>query len=259
MRLARPAVAFAIATLATCASWNAAGGQDVPANFPANARPASTAAASPTPVQATVTFAFAREGVGAPVPKFTLIVRDDGTGSYEGEALPSTTSYGPAAAPSVAQPFRRDLRISPATAARIFMLSARLNHFNQVCASKAKNIADTGTKTLTYAGADGAGSCTYNYTEIKQLQTLTEIFEGIAETMDEGRELDRLHRYDRLGLDSAMSYLEQQVAAGRALEVGTIEASLRSIAEDAEVLARVRSKANALLAQIAAQPDASAR
>ena len=250
MRLARPVAGFAIAILAACAGWCACG-QDVPANLPANARPVSTAAASPTPVQATITFAFAREGVGAPVPKYTLIVHDDGTGSYEGEALPSATRYGPAAAPAT-QPFRRDLRISPATAARIFKLSAQLNHFNTVCASKAKNIADTGTKTLTYAGADGTGSCTYNYTEIKELQTLTGVLQGIAETMDEGRELDRLHRYDRLGLDSAMTYLEQEVAAGRALEVGTVEASLRSIAEDAEVLARVRSKANALLAQVAA-------
>jgi len=198
----------------------------------------------------TITFAFAREGFGVPVPKYTMIIRDDGTGSYEGEALPPPTRYGPAAA-SAAAPFRRDVRITPATAGRIFKLAGQLNHFNKTCASKAKNVADTGTKTLTYAGADGSGSCTYNYTENKELQTLTEVFEGITETLDQGRELERLHRYDRLGLDSAMSYLSDEVAAGRALEVGTIEATLRAIAEDADVMARVRAKANALLSQIA--------
>ncbi len=194
------------------------------------------------------------------MPRYALIVRDDGTGSYEGEALPPPTRYGPAAA-SAAVPFQREVRITPATAGRIFKLAAQLDHFNKTCASKAKNIADTGTKTLSYAAADGAGSCTYNYTDLKELQTLTEIFEGITETLDEGRELDRLHRYDRLGLDSAMSYLTAEVAAGHALEVGTIEATLRAIAEDGEVLARVRSKASALLGQIAAaaSQDAAAR
>ncbi len=40
-------------------------------------------------------------------------------------------------------------------------------YFNIECASKAKNIADTGKKTLSYTGADGSGSCTYNYSDNK--------------------------------------------------------------------------------------------
>jgi hypothetical protein len=62
--------------------------------------------------------------------------------------------------------------------------------------------------------------------------------------------LDRLHRYDRLGLDAAMTFLAQEVSAGHALEVGTIAASLRSITADPDVMERVRTRAGALLAQI---------
>jgi hypothetical protein len=148
------------------------------------------------------------------------------------------------------------VNITPATADRIFALGRKLDRFNIECASKAKNIADTGTKTLSYTAPDGAGSCTYNYSENKDVQALTEIFLGIAETMDEGRELDFLRRYDRLGLDDAMTFLAQEVSAGRALEVGTIAASLRSIADDADVMQRVRARARTLLALVPADGEA---
>ena len=106
----------------------------------------------------------------------------------------------------------KSFRASAATAAKVFALAHSLNYFNIACASTAKNVADTGKKTLDYIrlGANGSradgvlGSCTYNYTENKDVQTLTDIFQGIADTLDEGRKLDYLHRFDRLGLDAEM-------------------------------------------------------
>jgi hypothetical protein len=70
--------------------------------------------------------------------------------------------------------------------------------------------------------------------------------------LDEGRQLDHLHRYDRLGLDAAIKFLGQEVTDGRALEVGVIADSLRSIAADSEVMDRVRTRANTLLAMVPA-------
>jgi hypothetical protein len=80
---------------------------------------------------------------------------------------------------------------------------------------------------------------------------------GITETMDAGRELERLHRYDRLGLDDAMATLTKEAADGRALEMGTIAPTLRAIAGDSEVMRRVRTRAAELLSLI--PPDAAAR
>jgi hypothetical protein len=122
------------------------------------------------------------------------------------------------------------------------------------CASKAKNVADSGTKTFTYIASGTTTSCTYNYTEVKDLDALTEIFQGMAETMDLGRRLDFLHRFDRLGLDDAIAFLAEEISSGRAIEVGIIEPSLRSIASDAQVMQRVRTKAAALLALIPEAP-----
>ena len=195
-----------------------------------------------------VTFAFERKGL--PVPKYQLTVNQDGTGLYQGESIVDAVGGYAETADRPPQSFTNPVTISQPTVNRIFKLSQQLNHFNKTCASKAKNIADTGTKTLSYSGPDGTGSCTYNYADIKEVQALTEIFEGIAETMDQGRRLDHLHRYDRLGLDDAITFFNQEVTEGRALEVGTIAASLRSIASDADLMVRVRSRASALLALV---------
>lgn len=210
------------------------------------------AAPASLPVAATrpnVAFAFERPGLQ--VPKFQLTIHDDGSAIYEGAEVEPSSEHGTAAA-STRHPFRSLVSISPDTSARIFALARKLDLFRTTCASKAKNIADTGTKILTYTGPDGSGSCTYNYTENKDVQALTETFQGIAETMDLGRKLDHLRRYDRLGLDSLMSSLAQEVSDGHALELGTIAASLRSIAADPELMERVRMRANKLLSLVPA-------
>lgn len=224
---------FGAAVLMLAGAWSLAGGQEAQAPKSAG--------------QTQIVFAFERQGL--PVPKFKLTIHDDGSAVYEGEEVLSVAGAAPATA-DPPRPFRSQVQISLATAGRIFELSNKLDRFNTTCGSKVKNIADTGTKTLSYAAPDGAGTCTYNYSENKDVQALTEIFEGIAETMDQGRRLDYLRRFDRLGLDDAIAFLAQEVSSGRALEVGTIAASLRSIAEDADVMQRVRARARALLAQV---------
>ena len=83
---------------------------------------------------------------------------------------------------------------------------------------------------------------------------LTEMFQAISLTLDMGRKLDFDHRFDRLGLDATMASLTDMVDAGRAMELGTIASTLKSIARDSDVLERVRLRAERLLKQ--AQPDA---
>jgi hypothetical protein len=210
----------------------------------------STAATHPS----IPTFSFSFERVGVSVPAFILVVAQDGTGRYAGtEVAPSVRAFDPV---PPAQPFGREFIVSSATAKKIADLAHALHSFTVPCASKAKNIADTGKKQLTYLGPDGQSSCTYNYSDNKDVQTLTDLFLALAETMDQGRRLDFLRRYDRLGLDDALSFLAQEVSDGRALEIGTIAPSLRSIADDEEVMQRARTRASTLLAQVpaASQP-----
>jgi hypothetical protein len=199
---------------------------------------------------ARVSFEFERPGLA--VPKFTMTVNEDGTGRYVAEeVLPASSASAGSEVPGT-QHIDRAITLTGATTGQIFAAARALDRFNVACESQAKNIADTGKKTLRYAGAGGDGSCVYNYSQDKRVVSLTEMFQGIAVTLDLGRKLEFEHRFDRLGLDATMAKLTEQADSGSAKEVITIAATLRSIAGDSEVLERVRLRAARLLQQ--AQP-----
>ena len=200
----------------------------------------------PVVTQPVVSFKFER--VGMPVPRFTLQVREDGTGSYQADVTAGVSSDA-SMATEAGKHVYQIIKLTPAMVEKIFKVERELKHFNIACASKAKNIADTGTKTLSYVGPDGRGSCVYNYSENKNVAMLTDTFLGVAFTLDEGRRLEFLHRYDRLGLDAEMSVLSREAEAGRALELGTIAPTLTAIAGDMALMQRVRLRAAKMLEQ----------
>jgi hypothetical protein len=199
---------------------------------------------------AQVSFQFERPGLA--VPKFTLTVDERGSAHYEADEVVAAQG-GADAEPLPTQHLERTVTLSRQTTERIFVAARAMDRFNIACAAKAKNIADTGTKTLRYTGEGGDGSCTYNYSQDKRVVALTELFEGIARTLELGRKLDFQHRFDRLGLDASTATLVEEVDGGRAMEVGVIAPTLRSLAEDAEILQRVRERAARLL-QLAQAP-----
>lgn len=212
---------------------------------------AQTAAApAATPVSSVPEVSFQFERIGLPVPRFTLAVHEDGTGTYQAQVASvsgSTDAVGQVNASG--PPVNRAIRLSPSTTETIFKTARSLDRFNIECASKAKNIADTGKKTLSYTGADGQGACRYNYSDNKSVAQLTSLFQAIAFTMDEGRKLEFLHRFDRLGLYSEMDSLGHEVEEKRALELGNIAPALKAIVSDEALMQRVREKAAKLLAQ----------
>jgi hypothetical protein len=202
----------------------------------------------PAVLQGQVSFQFERTGLA--VPRYTVEIHEDGTGRYQADEAEAPPNQSSSAVRYVGgKHIDRSMTLSPATVAKIFKMARSLDRFNVACASKAKNIADTGKKTLSYVGADGRGSCVYNYSENKSVGTLTDMFLAIAFTMDEGRRLDFLHRYDRLGLDAEMITLAHEVDEGRAMELGTIARTLDAIAGDTALMQRVRLRAAKLLEQ----------
>ena len=139
------------------------------------------------------------------------------------------------------------MTFTSATTAKIFELARGADRFAIVCESKVKNIAKTGDKVLSYSGPDGQGECAYNYSDVKQVASLTDLFQAIATTIEIGRRLDFKRRFDRLGLDAEMVSLGNMLDGHQAGEVGTIAASLRAIANDTELLQRVRQRAAKML------------
>lgn len=203
------------------------------------------------PAPEAITFHFERPGL--PVPVFTLTVHADGSAVYQASVRPEVPKYSPYAASIAAQPnteVTADVRLNPATTAKLFEQVRATHDFAAGCASKAKNVASSGKKTLTYNSA----ACTYDYADDKTIVALTKTFEGIAFTLDEGRKLESKHRYDRLALDPETEYLVEAVRDGDAVELATIAPTLRSLVDDPQLLERVRTRAANLLAQADRNP-----
>jgi hypothetical protein len=175
-------------------------------------------AATPTTTQPEVSFQFERPGL--PVPKFTVVVHEDGTGTYRGEEAP--VRGGPGTAVSPGRPINRPITLSAANAQTIFKTARALDYFNIACASKAKNIADTGKKTLNYNGPDGHGSCQYNYSENKSVTQLTEMF----------RELDpnlTINSIRTIEQQVELSFDQERAVAGLASLFGMVALVLAAI------------------------------
>lgn len=192
---------------------------------------------------AEVSYQMVREGLA--VPRFKIVVREDGSGRYSGEEVVGEAVGGEE--PATKSHVEREISIGATTTAKIFKAARAERMFNIACASRAKNIADTGAKMLSYSGPDGKGACEYNYSENKDVVMLTDLFLGIGTTIEEGRKLEFKRRFDHLGLDAELDTLTQSNEAGRAVELGTIVPVLRELAGDTELMQRVRLRAAKLL------------
>ena len=125
---------------------------------------------------------------------------------------------------------------------------ARTNSSPYACEDGGKNIAFQGTKTLEYEGPEGKGSCIYNWSKNAQIDKLTDQFEPMAATLDEGSKLQRQYEHGRLSLDSEMEILEQMVREGGRSRSRISPRILQTLAGDEAVLQRVQRRARALAA-----------
>jgi hypothetical protein len=172
---------------------------------------------------------------GLVVPHWKIVVPPRGMAQYTGAPIKGND-------PGVVL-----FRISDAGRAR---LAAMLAHSNGMspCETKSKGIANMGSKTIVYTPTTGDPvTCTFNYTENKSLSEASTYLIGVSTTLQAGLELERLHRYDRLGLDPAILRLMDDVKGGHATELLAIRPTLESLVTDPALLERVRAKAQQLL------------
>ena len=142
----------------------------------------------------------------------------------------------------------RNIQVSAEFASRVFATVHQEKNLSLDCESHMK-VAFQGWKKLTYSGPDGAGSCRFNYSKDKQIQALSESLVAVASTVVEGARLEILLQHDRLGLDKEMDYIMEASGDGRVQQIGAIRPILERLADDPEVMERVRRRAKVLLAR----------
>jgi hypothetical protein len=180
--------------------------------------------------------------------KYVMSIGEDGNGHFRSEVGPLAATPGSNDAdnqPGAAQD--RPIHISKALRESIFAAARKNKLFAIQCEDKQKNIAFQGTKTLEFDGPEGKGSCTYNWSKISQIDKLTDQFEAVASTLEEGAKLQRQYEHGRLKLDMEMQFLDQMVREGRAMELENIAPILQTLAGDEAILQRVQRLARAML------------
>lgn len=98
-------------------------------------------------------------------------------------------------------------RMNDGDVAQIFELAGKLEYFKRNLESPAK-VARMGDKTLHYENGSQSGETTFNYTEDPDGRTITDWFERISETERHLIDLQRVVKYDKLGVNAALLQLE---------------------------------------------------
>jgi len=185
---------------------------------------------------------FTLDFPGGEPSHFSILVKSTGEASYE-----SRPQVPEAQSRIAGDPYLVKFTISQETRTRIFELAKALNSFQGNFDYRKHRIANTGTKTASYTDANRHFETSYNWSENRDLQQLTAIFHAVANTLESGRRLVYLHRYDKLGLDKELRQLESLEKSGEATELAAIAPQLEQIAADGSVMNLARERAKRLL------------
>jgi hypothetical protein len=200
---------------------------------------AQEASAGPAPAQATVTYAFDWPQ-GIPWTKYSIEVRADGKAHFDGIPHPDASNND-------TDPVQQDFTMSETNCQTILGLAQKLNYFQGDLDAHIKHIAQTGRKTLRYESPQAHGSNTFNWSENPDVKELTQLFSGIANTIDYGRKLEFQYRFDKLGMAQRLKELEELRGDQQIAELHLIEPILRRIADDPNVMNIARESARHLL------------
>jgi len=222
-----------MALLAACASVRA----QAPQSEPSSPRP---------PTASTVTFSLEWPGVE---PHHYVITADS-----NGDTVYRSWTAEPNGSSGDGDPYVRTLTLSVTARDRIFALARQLSYFNGDFEFHKHRVAFTGDKTLAYSDPEKRYETRYNWSENAGISELTTLFEGISTTIESGRRLERLYRFDRLGLDEELKNLERLTTEHQATELQLIAPILEQLASDAGVMNIARQRARHLL-QMAGPPS----
>src|SRR5512147_900118 len=203
--------------------------------------------ASKEPPLPILSFDFALPG--AAPPHYAILVEPVGKATYRADD-------GSGSAPD--QPYTQQFLVSQPTRKQMFDLALALNCFKGNFEYRGHSVANMGAKTLQCKYADRESHTTYNYSTNQQLQELTTIFQNIANTMEYGRRLEYLHRYDKLGLEAELKSMEEQEKGKRLGELQAVAPQLLKILNDGSIMNVSRHRAERLLQAIKANPAARA-
>jgi hypothetical protein len=178
---------------------------------------------------------------------YSLAIDSTGRAAYLSEDVPAPGA-------KLGQPYTVKYVISQPTRARIFELSEKLHRFQGDFEFHGGRLANMGAKTFTWNDGAKKSSTTFNYSTNPNLQELTRIFQEISTTIEHGRRLEYLLRFDKLGLDAEVKAMEDDAGRHALGELQVLEPVLQKLAADSSLMHITRRRAQKLLAAIKSNP-----
>jgi hypothetical protein len=143
--------------------------------------------------------------------------------------------------------------MSSRTLDRLFRAAKEADYFHGDFTFKKHAVASTGKKILAYADQSRHFATSFDYSDNKAIQDITNLLMGISSTIEHGRKLQFLRRFDKLGLEDELKAMEGAVESHNLEELEIISPTLENIANDPAVLNIARQRAKRLLAKAAAE------
>jgi hypothetical protein len=187
---------------------------------------------------ATVTFSL--DFPNSDPEHYRISVISDGRARYECSARISAESED-------RETYQSEFTVSDATRSRIFDLAADAHYFSGKVDSGNRKLAFTGAKKLAYSDAQRNHTAEYNFSSLPAVQQLTNLFQSVAATLEFGRRLAHLHRYQKLALDDELKRMEDDARRGALAELQAVKPVLQQIYQDPSVMNVVRARAQRIM------------
>jgi hypothetical protein len=148
------------------------------------------------------------------------------------------------------EPAPAPFEIGEMVRAKIFSLASELGNFKNLDLDVHRRIANLGDKTFRYEKDGEAHEVTFNYTVNNTATQLLQIFEGLARQQDHIQTLQRRMKYDRLGVNEALLFLETDIDNKALPEPERLLPVLELIGNDNHIMEMARTRARAIAAKI---------
>jgi hypothetical protein len=127
-----------------------------------------------------------------------------------------------------------------------------LHNFDGADLDVHRRVADLGQKTLRYENGAEVHETQYNYTTNHSASELQAIFEGLAQQLEDLDLLQDRLKYDRLGVNDALTQFEMHLNQRILPEPERLLPVLDSIAADSRLIDLARQRARTLAGRIRA-------
>lgn len=187
---------------------------------------------------ATVTFSL--DFPNSVPEQYTISVASDGRAHYSCTAKISDESED-------RDNYSSDFTVSGATRSQIFQLASQAHFFSGKIDSGNHKLAFTGKKKLVYTDSERNNTADYNYSPVPAVQQLTALFQNMAATLEYGRRIVYLHRYQKLALADELQRMEEDARRGSLAELPAVKPILQSLYDDPSVMNVVRARAQRIM------------